>query len=185
MAKRKLSEEIQRDANLSPKGAPQEPQFHRFTELPIELRYMVYNEYFERDHESETGFGWIRHYGPRVSPGYGNGHSLNPPFLPNLCLTDRFIGEEASTHLFNVAVVALDRTRAIDHFVRRLDAHTVFDIASKIRNLHFSLGNNRSEFGVHPAGKGRGGAQYVSELCHGFNDALEGLLPRLTQLRES
>lgn len=93
------------------------PIFHQFMDLPIELRYMVYEEYFLNDSlalitkdwpELEWASAYIRN---RVRK------SKSAPFLPNICLASKFLLSEAGSFLLAAFTFEFDLTGELLYFL--------------------------------------------------------------------
>ncbi|KAH4268429.1 hypothetical protein HBI04_076590 [Parastagonospora nodorum] len=77
------------------------PIFHQFTQLPLEIRYQIYESYFHSSPEfvpcKEGNHPSQSHIVPCSQLPKGS-------FLPSLCLVDRNIGEEATSFLARTAI---------------------------------------------------------------------------------
>ncbi|KAF2828386.1 hypothetical protein CC86DRAFT_192762 [Ophiobolus disseminans] len=114
--------ELLGDLNVDVEGTQQEPTFHGFTALPLEIRYQVYEEYFHSDEKSQACYKWPHNAEPCIYPwGRIDKHwKSSLPFLPSLCLVNRRISEEASLLLLRTAEVRIDNVHYLEHFVNRL-----------------------------------------------------------------
>jgi hypothetical protein len=85
---------------------PQSPRFHRFCDLPAELRFNIYGHYFR----SERGALLTRSWPiiPQISV-FVIEPRLNrkSQILPNVCFVDRATGKEAISCLISVATLTL------------------------------------------------------------------------------
>lgn len=155
------------------------PTFHQFTQLPLEIRYQIYESYF--------------HSSPEIVPGNKGIHLTQPrivlcsqlperPFLPSLCLVNRALGEEvtsflARTTIFDVWMRNLMTSRDVcpaQIFTRNLIESSHQYIARNIRFLSFSL----DRIDAHRDASTMFGAVHRSKTV------LQRLLSRLTGLRE-
>lgn len=89
------------------------PAFHRFAELPPELRYKVYEQYFIDNNKCLACLKWPDSNGkPSLSftkprgPRWGR----PSPFLPNLCPVDHTLRTEVTSALVGPMILPLDET---------------------------------------------------------------------------
>jgi hypothetical protein len=97
-----------------------QPEFHRFMDLPAELRLQVYNHYCINDTKSLACHKWVSADKLPTMTFHSVSHGpyssiTSVPFLPDLCLVNQTIRAEAM--IFNLRTLEygigiLDRTRA-------------------------------------------------------------------------
>jgi hypothetical protein len=107
-----------------------EPQFHRFQDMPLELRQQVYKEYF-LDEQNSICRGW-----PRISldkvdvDDYTHQHARDAhipsgpsaqQFFPNICLVNRNTGFEAARFLISMAELAVGRFKQIEPVISKFN----------------------------------------------------------------
>tara|TARA_R110002003_G_scaffold44_11_gene3326 strand:+ start:29778 stop:30734 length:957 start_codon:yes stop_codon:yes gene_type:complete len=106
--------------------------FRRFVDLPNELRFRIYDYYFETEDNSATCLSWPQFHLTQGS----NSTALKADtvaFLPPICLVDRVTGKEATEHLVTISHVVISHGRTshgrselsslvrLDAICRRLD----------------------------------------------------------------
>jgi hypothetical protein len=162
--------------------------FHRFSDLPLELRHKVYEQYFANDTRSLACNYWPDHYGMayiRLYNPKGNKWSKSTPFLPSLCLTDRTFGHEATSLWLGSAVCQIDRKDTAAFILN--NPHTS-DALGQVRKLDLRITNK------HVHGHGRTlnlqsrlyplSVQGVSEETKRSNKLYSQVLGSFTNLRE-
>ncbi|KAH7077958.1 hypothetical protein BKA63DRAFT_593260, partial [Paraphoma chrysanthemicola] len=126
--------------------------FPRFVALPNELRFRIYEYYFEADNVSAICLRWpLFDFGHKI---YSTAmESASVPFLPPMCLVDRATGKEAIEHLISTSRIVISHgQREVSAFVkldglcRRLDV-------SMHRNIQTlgatDVNNQRNQFLRH------------------------------------
>jgi hypothetical protein len=97
-----------------------QPEFHRFMDLPAELRLQVYNHYCINDTKSLACHKWVSADKLPTMTFHSVSHGpyssrTSVPFLPDLCLVNQTIRAEAMIFILRTleyGIGILDRTRA-------------------------------------------------------------------------
>lgn len=164
---------------------PEQLNFHRFNDLPIELRYEVYTQYFVDEQTALCcrlwPFSYLANYGV-MSEIYD--HSIPKkltPFLPNLCLASRALGQEATSLLFADAAVAICGEAAFPYFLKKSNTATGTDLARMIHKLMLlDVNNCKRDFGFQ-ASNDTHHVQYRSQTSNHLHSQL---LAQCKQLKE-
>jgi hypothetical protein len=127
--------------------------FRRFVDLPNELRFRIYNYYFETENNSAACLLWPQFHLAQGSKSTAL-NSDTVAFLPPICLVDRVTGKEATEHLVTTSHVVIshgpnshDRSELsslvrIDAICRRLDVSLQHNIQSILAT---DVNNQREE----------------------------------------
>lgn len=122
------------------------PTFHRFTDLPLELRFNVYEQYFINDSRSLACSKWPDENGTaRIQLRKPNGRrwSKAAPFLPAICFVDHAVNAEAVPFLIGSARCRIEEPYEAAWIFMKAG---VSNILSKVRQLELSDTNG---LGVH------------------------------------
>ncbi|KAH7088509.1 hypothetical protein FB567DRAFT_340277 [Paraphoma chrysanthemicola] len=126
--------------------------FHRFVELPNELRFRIYEYYFEADSVSAICLRWpLFELGHKIYSTAMDSTSVS--FLPPMYLVDRATGKEAIEHLVSMSRIVINHGQReasafvkLDALCRRLDV-------SMHRNIQTlgatDVNNQRNQFLRH------------------------------------
>jgi hypothetical protein len=140
------------------------PVFHRFLDLPIELRYKV----FEESILDEPGVVACRPWNEVTSPWYSL--SYGSRFLPNICMTSRELMSEIVAFLTSSSTFDMGGTCEVKFICKRLSSISSVHDFRAIRRLRFTDANFTSYSHIyHWATKAEGAclerAQEANELC--------------------
>jgi hypothetical protein len=124
-----------------------EPQFHRFQDMPLELRLRVYEEYFIDEHDFICR-GWLR-IGPGeagvIEYAHPYAHSAHistvtssKQFFPNLCLVNRETGFEAAKFLISTADLFVNYYKFIERVISKLGLFRDHQLLENIHRLDFN-----------------------------------------------
>jgi hypothetical protein len=161
--------------------------FHRFADLPLELRHMVYEQYFADERRSIACSDWPNTYGEAhifLYIPHGKRWERSTPFLPHLCLTNKTFGAEATSFLMGSALCEIGSMKAATFILNNPCNSRVLDNVRKldIRNL-----NRHYQNGVisdidaleHPDVR-----QRVYEAVEGCNEVYSQLLGSFPTIHE-
>jgi hypothetical protein len=98
-----------------------QPEFHRFMDLPIELRYFVYEHYFEEDTKSLACAERTSHIDMHCIDVEPPNHRISAPFLPSLCLVSRAIRVEVTSLLLRAVEFQVRSCSSAHYFLRKID----------------------------------------------------------------
>ncbi|KAF1947981.1 hypothetical protein EJ02DRAFT_332896 [Clathrospora elynae] len=114
------------------------PSLHRFLDLPLELRHMIYEHYFYENRESLTYNGWphtaLEHVSSRVEV-----ETL--PFLPNLCLINRTTGSEVTFFLMGASAFEVENMEIAQRLMAHASQFNTFNLLDNLRTLRVPLAN--------------------------------------------
>jgi hypothetical protein len=149
-----------RDALLKRKAkdalyTPHKRTFHRFSDLPAELRCRIYEEYFCDNYETLacmiwSGVEWrYRRHAPRSTgtgrllrllPYSNDGESfITQPLLLSLCFMDRTFGREATSLLLETINCGMMGHSEVKAFMEKLLARLKLDLMNRIRKISFYI----------------------------------------------
>ncbi|KAF2828387.1 hypothetical protein CC86DRAFT_192761 [Ophiobolus disseminans] len=123
-----------------------QPGLRRFSDLPAELRFEVYEQYFKDESTSIACQFWTG----RTESDYVVVFPVPRPknnriaFLPALCLTNRALGAEALSLLLGSIEFAIDGCERARYFIEKLDACPELPIGPNIRKLSLWALNDAS-----------------------------------------
>ncbi|KAF9697282.1 hypothetical protein EKO04_004788 [Ascochyta lentis] len=129
--------ELVRDLELFVDEVLQKPTFHQLLDLPIELRYQIYQEYFLEDSRSLTTRTWPELDWRRINFDWTLDRRSSAPFLPSFCLVSKFLLKEIGAFLFATVTFKAHCPMALLQFLN-LSMQRRFpglDIANSIRKL--------------------------------------------------
>jgi hypothetical protein len=122
--------------------------FHRFTDLPLELRHTVYDQYFfDETRRSVTCNRWPDRHGKariKLKTPRGKRWEKSAPFLPNLCLTSKTFGTEATSLLVGSAMCEIVTTAAASLILSKPNTSRVL---GKVRKLVIRDSNKHYDHG--------------------------------------
>jgi hypothetical protein len=118
------------------------PEFHRFMDLPIELRIQVYEHYCHNDTKSLTCENWTEDKAPYIR-NYWICWRNTAPFLPNICFVNRAISAEAVPFILRTLEYTVLEEFDAKHLAKRMDAYRIIPIGENVLKLnHRHLSNH-------------------------------------------
>jgi hypothetical protein len=132
--------ELMRALNPFTDDLVRQPKFHRFMDLPVEIRLLVYEEYFSNDTKSLTCEEWMssNKENPPVKISTWNPRlRFSAPFLPSLCIVSHTLRDEVIPLLLNTLRFRVYSDGDIKHFLRKMDLCPSLPIPQNIWKLSF------------------------------------------------
>jgi hypothetical protein len=119
---------------LSPLDEPTpEPRFHRLLELPLEIRYEIYEHYFCNELRSLACKTW-QTAGRTYIRGWQPSYERTLPFLPTLCLVSYAMLKEATKLLLRNTHIKIDGYFRVN-FIQKMNKCRMLALPERVRTL--------------------------------------------------
>jgi hypothetical protein len=129
-----------------PQISTQEPAFHQFLDLPAELRYQVYKEYFHEEEKAAASLFWRNSYcRPEVTTRKGEDKRS---FLPDICFVSQSLRSESLSVLMTYLTLEIKSHDDGDR-MRKLATAPTHGLRV-IRKLRFTDFNGAAESKIRP-----------------------------------
>jgi hypothetical protein len=129
-----------------PQASAQEPAFHQFLDLPEELRYQVYEEYFHEEEKAAASLFWCNSWcRPEVTTRKGEDKRS---FLPDICFVSQSLRSESLSVLMTYLTLEI-KSHVYGDRMRKLAPAPTHGLRA-IRNLRFTDFNGAAESNIRP-----------------------------------
>jgi hypothetical protein len=114
-------------------------EFHRFLDLPLELRYNVYEQYFLDNTKSNFTAHWPALHVAKLFGSRHLGETYRPSILPNLCVVNKVLRQELMACLLDPMGINFQDAAALASFdgVCLVHKFKPFHLVAKVRNATF------------------------------------------------
>jgi hypothetical protein len=149
-------------------------EFHRFLDLPLELRYNVYEEYYLDEHIALACQPWNGPSSTLLSKLKYCAQKL--PFLPPLCLTSHALLSEVVPFIMKTATFSLTGSYLENAYInKRLSSISSATDLRAIRKLRFTAVNNSASLFAYGEVKLPGSVVSSTQLFNSIVSKLDGL----------
>jgi hypothetical protein len=116
-----------------------QPEFHRFLDLPLELRYNVYEQYFLDNMKSNCTAHWPALHVAKLFGSRRMGETYRPSILPNLCMVNKVLRQELMACLLDPMGINFQDAAALASFdgVCLAPEFNPFHLVARVRNATF------------------------------------------------
>jgi hypothetical protein len=153
-----------------------QPSFHHFLELPIELRYNVYEEYYRRESTAIACQSW----NGTAETWFGDLEHDTFQFLPNICMTSHELSSEVTGFLVSSSTFELAGACEVLFFRDRLFSNSNVNNLRALRRLEIADANHSLAFPIFESR----GARSCIERAQRANERCIDIVSRLGNLRE-